>query len=160
MAKAQVGVRIASQPDVFSTKNLHRGHCLSRCCAAKDEKSLSASSTLPCSACHASHRTPVCHGSVRHTRQNDLLHNGHSSLRLSMSKANMNSHPAVGQQPMPSSASTHRCSAKRSYRATASGSLRQRATSAGDSDSPHLGSTDGQRSCSGITWPSVTLPVT
>ena len=61
---------------------------------------------------------------------------------------------------MPSSASTQRCSARRSYRATASGSLRHRATSDGARGSPHLGSTDGQRSCSGITWPSVTLPVT
>ena len=109
-----------------------------------------------------------------------------------MSNANMNSHPAVGQQPMPSSAwdirhmqpppptvavsttygcslhhlrlqpppptvagwsalvlaSTQRCSASRSYRATDSGAFRQRATSGGRRGASHLGSTHGQRSCS------------
>ena len=45
-------------------------------------------------------------------------------------------------------ASTQRCSASRSYRATDSGAFRQRATSGGRRGASHLGSTHGQRSCS------------
>ena len=83
---------------------------------------------------------------------------GHSSLRLSLSKTNINVQPAVGQVPMSSPISTARCSVSRSYRAAAASVSRQRLMSAGAiALAQRVGSTVGQRSCDCITLPASTF---
>ena len=43
--------------------------------------------SLKSSTCHVSQRMPVCHGSVRHTRQKLFAQSGHSSLQPNAVKA-------------------------------------------------------------------------